>query len=343
MLSNLSLPLAIILFAVAAAAIAVLGTRMARIADVLADRTGLGEAMAGAILLGATTSASGAIASITAASGGDVDLAYANSLGGIAAQTAFLGIADIAFRKANLEHAAASVENITQAVMLVLMLSVPLLATMLPQVTVAGVHPASIFLIVLYVVGVRLARLDRESPMWRPRETTETRLDVPDEESDRGPSTAALFAGFALTVVVVGVAGWVVARTGLVIAARTGISESVVGALMTATATSLPELVTTLAAVRRGALQMAVGGIIGGNTFDVLFLSASDIAYRDGSLYGAIDTSALFWAVVGVLMTAVLILGLIRREQHGPGNIGVESVSILAIYCGAVLAAAFAF
>ena len=88
---------------------------------------------------------------------------------------------------------------------------------------------------------------------------------------------------------------------------------------------------------------MAVGGIIGGNTFDVLFLSASDIAYRDGSLYGAIDTSALFWAVVGVLMTAVLILGLIRREQHGPGNIGVESVSILAIYCGAVLAAAFAF
>ena len=115
MLSDLSLPLAIALFAVAAATIAVIGTRMARIADVLADRTGLGEAMAGAILLGATTS-------ITAAAGGDVDLAYANSLGGIAAQTAFLGIADIAFRKANLEHAAASVENITQAVMLVLML-----------------------------------------------------------------------------------------------------------------------------------------------------------------------------------------------------------------------------
>ena len=52
--------------------------------------------------------------------------------------------------------------------------------------------------------------------------------------------------------------------------------------LMTAVATSLPELVTTLAAVRRGAAQLAVGGIIGGNAFDVLFLSASDVAYRDG-------------------------------------------------------------
>jgi cation:H+ antiporter len=43
------------------------------------------------------------------------------------------------------------------------------------------------------------------------------------------------------------------------------------------------ELVTTIAAVRRGALQLAVGGIIGGNTFDTLFLTAADVSYREGS------------------------------------------------------------
>ena len=69
-----------------------------------------------------------------------------------------------------------------------------------------------------------------------------------------------------------GVAGWGIAKTGAVIAEGAGISQSVVGALFTAVVTSLPELITTVAAVRRGAVTLAVGGIIGGNTFDVLFL-----------------------------------------------------------------------
>ena len=341
MFSDFSFPAVLLVFALAALVIAVVGTRMANLADVLADRTGLGEAVAGAVLLGATTSASGSITSITAAAGGNVDLAYSNSLGGIAAQTAFLAIADIVHRRANLEHAAASVENLTQGVMLILLLTVPLIAFMLPQVTILGVHPASFVLVAMYILGVRLARLDRDNPMWKPQETQATRFDVPEPESDDGPATPWLFARFAVYVTIVGVAGWVIALSGLEIAGRTGIAQSVVGALMTATVTSLPELVTTIAAVRRGALQMAVGGIIGGNTFDVLFLSASDVAYRDGSLYDAIDTGSRFWAVVGIVVTAILVLGLIRREQHGPANIGVESMAILLVYAASVGATAF--
>ncbi|MEQ8919231.1 MAG: sodium:calcium antiporter, partial [Roseovarius sp.] len=108
------------------------------------------------------------------------------------------------------------------------------------------------------------------------------------------------------------------------------------GALMTAVVTSLPELVTTLAAVRRGALQLAVGGIIGGNSFDVLFLTLSDFGYREGSLYHAIGQGDLFWLIVGQAMTAILLLGLIVRERQGPGGIGWESVLMLSIYGGAV-------
>ncbi|MEO2040107.1 MAG: sodium:calcium antiporter, partial [Martelella sp.] len=102
-----------------------------------------------------------------------------------------------------------------------------------------------------------------------------------------------------------------------------------VGALMTAVVTSLPELVTTLAAVRRGALQLAVGGIIGGNTFDTLFLTLSDLAYRDGSLYHAIGKDDLIWLAVGLSATAILLLGLIVRQKAGPGRIGFESAGIL--------------
>ncbi len=338
---SLSLLPAIGVFAVAAFVILVVGTRLTTLADVLADRTGLGEAVTGAVLLGATTSLSGTVTSVTSAYAGNVDLSYANALGGIAAQTAFLAIADMVYRRANLEHAAASAANLSQASLLILLLCVPLIAAILPPVTVFAIHPASIVLVAVYVVGVRLAMRDREEPMWEPKDTRETRTDTPDEDSFAGPTTGGLWVRFAVYLVLIGCAGWVVARTGAVIADRSGLSGSVVGALMTATVTSLPELVTTVAAVRRGALQLAVGGIIGGNTFDVLFLSISDVAYRDGSIYNAIGDDARMWAIVGILMTSILLLGLIRRERHGPGNIGVESASLLLVYVGAAVAAFF--
>ncbi len=333
-----SLLTSLILFGLASAVILLIGLRLSKYADILADRTGMGEAIAGAVLLGAATSASGIVTSVSAAATGDINLAYSNSLGGIAAQTAFLAIADICYRRANLEHAAAEIVNVTQAALLCLLLTVPLIAYALPQVTFAGVHPASPILVALYIFGLRIAHQDRKAPMWVPKNTPETRTDEPEDESDKGPSTLTLFLAFGGMVILISLAGLVVARSGIAIAAATGIKQSVIGAVLTAVATSLPELVTTIAAVRRRALQLAVGGIIGGNMFDVLFLAASDVAYRDGSIYGGIEAGARFWALVGVAMTLVLLLGLIRREKAGPGRIGFESVSVLAIYGLALIA-----
>ena len=108
------------------------------------------------------------------------------------------------------------------------------------------------------------------------------------------------------------------------------------GALITAVITSLPELVTTLVAVRRGALQLAVGGIIGGNTFDTLFLVFSDVAYRDGGIFQAVGSTDLYWLATGMLMTAILLGGLILRQREGPARIGIESVLLMGIYACAV-------
>ena len=94
--------------------------------------------------------------------------------------------------------------------------------------------------------------------------------------------------------------------------------------------------------MRRGALTLALGDIIGGNTFDVLFLAFSDLLYRGGSIYHAVTANQTFWMVLSLLMAAVLLLGLIRREEHGIGNIGFESVLVLALYLGSVSLQLFA-
>jgi cation:H+ antiporter len=141
---------------------------------------------------------------------------------------------------------------------------------------------------------------------------------------------------FLLLAALVAGAGWLIARTGLSIATRTGLGEGFVGTLFTAVTTSIPECVIAIAAVRRGALTLAVADIIGGNTFDVLFLAFSDILYRGGSIYHAVTTVQSFWLVLSLLMAAVLLLGLIRREEHGIANIGFESMMVLALYLGGV-------
>ena len=65
--------------------------------------------------------------------------------------------------------------------------------------------------------------------------------------------------------------------------------------------------------------------------------SSSDIAYRDGSIYHAVSGDTLLWVALSVAMTAVLLLGLIRRQKQGIGNIGFESATLFGLYGAGIL------
>lgn len=319
-------------FVASALVIGIFGSMMTRIADKLADVTGLGEALMGAIFLGGSTSLPGITTSVTAAAGGHAELAISNAIGGIAAQTVFLAVADIAYRKVNLEHAAASVANLMQGALLTVLLSIAILAMAGPQVTILSIHPISVIMIAGYVFGLHLVSKAQTEWMWRPRKTRETRIDEASHIKMTRVQVFFLWLKFFLLAVAVALAGYLVAKTGVSISQKAGISETVVGAMFTAIATSLPELVTSVAAVRQGALTLAVGGVIGGNCFDVLFVAFSDFAYRQGSVYEALSNHQLFIISLTILLTGVLLLGLLRREKHGIANIGFESFLIIVIY-----------
>ncbi|MDV6316695.1 sodium:calcium antiporter [Idiomarina sp. HP20-50] len=325
----------LVAFGLCALVIAIAGTRITRIVDQLADRTGIGEAAAGAVLLGATTSIGGSVLSVTAAWNGNAELAISNALGGIAVQTFFLAVADMVYRRANLEHAAASVPNLMQNALLITLLALILITPLLPNITIWGLHPSTPLLFIVYVYGIRLVHGARNTPMWAPTKTRETREDKPDD-IHLMPSMARLTTEFFVLFAVLGFAGYMLEPSATVIAAETGLTQTIVGVMLTAISTSIPELVTSVAAVRRGALTLAVGGIIGGNAFDTLFTAASDIAYRKGSIYHTMTDGTLFWVCLTLLMSAILMMGLIRREREGPARIGLESVLITVLYVGGV-------
>ena len=335
--STWPLQLSLILFVVSAAVIGVCGVMLTHRTERLAADTGLGQAIMGAVFLGAVTSLAGLMTSVTAAFEGHAQLSVSNAVGGSAVQTTFLALADALYRQANLEHAAASEANLVQAALLVVLLGIALLAGSSPPLTVWGVHPVSLALVAAYVFGIRLIAGARHEPMGRPKRTRETEAPERQGKARNRREYWLLWASFALLAATVALAGWVIAKAGTSISVHTGLSEGLVGTLFTATSTSLPEAVIAIAAVRRGALTLAVGDIIGGNTFDVLFLAFSDVFYRSGSIYHAVTATQTFWLSLSLLMAAVLLLGLLRREKHGIGNIGFESFLVLSLYGAGVL------
>lgn len=327
------------LLALAAGVITWSGMRLARLGDELADRTGLGEAITGTIFLGFTTALPGLAASVTAALEGHAALAIANAIGGIAIQTTFLAVADLVHTKANLEHAAASVANMIQTTILVALLALVLLGLTGPDLTLGHVHPMTFVLLAAAGAGFWLVYRSSSRPMWHPRVTTATVEDVP-EESHLRKDLGKLLAGFVGSAAVVTVAGATVAHTSGNLAEQTGMTETLAGALLSGIATSLPELVTTVAAVRRGALTLAVSDIVGGNFFDVLFVFAADLVYFRGSLYHApgVGLREMFLTGLAMALNVVLLLGLLYRQRAGPANIGFESVLMLLIYLAGFLA-----
>lgn len=328
---NWSVWVSVAIFCMCTLVIAIVGTRLARVVDQLADRLGIGEALAGAVILGAATSLSGAVLSVTAAWRGHPELAISNAVGGIAVQTFFLALADLVYRRANLEHAAASVPNMLQNSLLMSLLALILFAPLSPDVAIWGVHPVTPILFGMYIYGISLVRNARLQPMWRPSFTRETREDVPDD-TEVMPPVSRLVTEFALLTASLALAGGLMEPTANRIATASGLSLTAIGVLFTAVSTSIPELVTSIAAVRRGALTLAVGGIVGGNAFDTLFMAASDVAYRDGSIYHAMQDSSRFWVALTLLMSGILMMGLIRRQEQGIARIGFESFAIIVLY-----------
>ena len=324
------------LFACCTVAIGVFGSRLTKIADQLADRAGLGEALVGGVLMGAVTSLSGSVLSVSAALNDMPVLSLSNALGGMAAQMAFLAVADICYRGTNLEHAAASNENILQGAILTCVLSILMMSKYSPEWTIWSVHPGTPLMIGAYVYGMYLVKRAKERPMWKPRQTRETMEDEPDTENT-GLSLKRLWLSFSILGLILGITGWTMQKAASNIVSMGGVEEAVMGMLFTSTTTSLPELVTSIAAVRRGALTLAVSGIIGGNAYDALFAAFSDVAYRDGSIYHTLTPTLSFWIGVNLLMSGALIMGLLVRQKKGIANIGFESVLVLASYAVGVV------
>lgn len=324
----------VVLFLVASVIIWGSGTRLEKLAATLSERTGLGEAFTGMLLLAAATSLPELATTITAVVIlKNPTLAVHNLLGGVALQTLIIAIADLAQRRRGaLTSFDPKVSLLTQGVGLILLLQVAIAGIAAKGVPVVFATSGWLLLVLLAYLGTVFLVQRARKPQWKP--TSEHKPDprplaaeVSDDRSTRKLWVA--FAGLSLLVLAGGV---LATHTAEGLASQTGLGDAFLGATLLAAATSLPEVSTTLSAARNGRFTAAISNVFGSNAFDVTLLLLADLLHRESSVLAHAGPTAIFTATVGSAMTCIYVWGMIEREDRTVLRLGWDSVVVTLVY-----------
>jgi cation:H+ antiporter len=343
MFNSLSLPILLLIFGVAAAAIWIAGIQLSNTTDVLSSRLGLGEALGGLILLAIATNLPEIAITASAALQHNLGIATGNILGGIAIQTVVLVILDVfgVRGKYPLTYWAASLTLVLEGVLVIAVLIVAIMCTQLPPTVIFGrVTPGGLLITLLWIIGLWLIGKARTALPWHEQG------EAPNsQEADRGVSQqinaqkakekkvslGRTVIVFAIACLVTLGAGVVIEQSGDAIAQHIGLSGVLFGATFLAAATSLPELSTGLASVKLQDYQLAFSDIFGGNAFlPVLFLLATLLSGQ--AVLPRASKTDIYISGLGILLTTVYIYGLIFRPSRRVLRMGIDSLVVLVLY-----------
>lgn len=293
-------------FVFSAALLVVAATKLAEFGDVIAIRTKLGRLFIGTILLAGATSLPEFLTIINSFQQGSVNLAAGNLFGSNMFNMFMLAMLDIGFRNARIlrviyNRHAQSGAAASLLIALVLMFMVADL-----EVSIGWVGFDSIFIILAYVGLIFMLR--KSSPRSAVLEE-----DEPDESM---PPLWVGLIGFGLAaLLLVIVSPWLV-ESSLAIAEVTGLSNGFIGTTLVGIVTSLPELMTTIAAARIGAYDLAVGNLFGSNMFNMFAIGVADLFLTEGRFLSLIDPVFLLAGLSGLVMTLLGMIGNIARIER---------------------------
>jgi cation:H+ antiporter len=316
-------------FLAAAALIVLAGTRLSRYGDEIAARTGLGGALIGLVLLATVTSLPELVVSATSTAAiGSPDLALGGLLGSNTFNLAIIVLLDILYRQGPLlarVHPGHLLSAGLGVVFIGIVSALILFYEHGGHFEIAGIGLSSFVFVAVYVLSARLIFVTERR---RRRAATEARTeDLPASSSRLVYAKTAAAAGLIV------IAGIWLAKTGETIAVQTGWGESFVGNLLLAAATSLPEAVVSIGALRLGAVDMAISNLLGSNLFNMVIIAVCDALYRKGPILAEVSPTGIMAGLTAMAMTGVVIAALVVREdKKSTWRIGSEAAALLVIY-----------
>lgn len=326
------------LFAVAAITVWIFGTRITARVDELADRTGLDRAFAGMLLLGGITSLPEVSAVVTSAASGNAPMAVNNLLGSVSINIVLIAVADAVIGRAAITSEVASPATLMQGTLGILATLILATGILAGEVAIFGVGAWSSALVVFCISAFWLSSRYAKRAPWQVVDPPTGETGEGQTESSEGRAIRPLIVSIVLAGTIILIAGYVLSRSAETIAEATGLGSGLVGLVLVGFATSLPELSTITEAVRRRRYEMALGDVFGTNLLTFALIFVADLAYREGPVLATAGRFEAVAALLGALLAAVFVIGLLERDDRTVLRMGYDSlVAILAFAGGLVL------
>lgn len=316
-------------FALCAALIGLAGYQLSRYGDVIAEKTGVGGTWIGMILLATVTSlpelATG-ISSVTAAHAPNI--ALGDALGSCVFNLIILVILDFLHREESI-YTRASQGHILSAGFGIILIGFVgfnlLLGEKAENFSIGHVGIYTPVIVLLYAIAMRTVFL------YEQRQIAAYAREVASRYPDVTLKQAV--SRYALAALIVASAGIWLPFIGKEMAHVMGWNHTFVGTLFIAFATSVPELAVTLAALRIGALDMAIGNLLGSNLFAILIIAVDDLFFLKGPILSHVSQHHAVSALSAVMMSGVAIVGLLYRPTARIfKTVGWISLLLFSIY-----------
>ena len=306
------------------------GTRLARHGDAIAARTRLGGLWVGAVFVAVATSLPELVTDVAAIRMGAADVAVGDLFGSNMANMLILAVVSLV-PGSDLFRAVAIDNALSASLAIALTAAAAMFALARPDTTLLGVELAPLVLALAYLAGIRA--VFRHSVLARVATTVEeTAAADGGASSEPAPSGRAAVRGFLFAAAMIVLAAPPFAHFAKELAAATGLATSFVGTTLVALTTSLPELVTSFAALRLRAYDLVVGNLFGSNAFNMALFLALSLAHPGAPLFAGLAPVHALSALASIVLMGIGLAAIVYRARRETSALEPASVLMIVVY-----------
>ncbi len=299
-------------FIICAGLIGFAGPELSRSGDIIAEKTGLSHNWIGLVLLATVTSLPELITGLSSVTVANVpNIAVGDVMGSCVFNLAIIIILDLLHREEPILLRVHQGHILAAGFGIMLIGFAGMSVTLADRQFVFSVGHVGLYspiIVGLYLIAVRTVfRYERDQREEFVEEVAAQYADITLRTAVR-----RYLVGAAVLVA----AGVWLPFVGSDLADAMGWKKTFVGTLLVAGATSLPELVVTIAALRIGALNMAIANLLGSNLFDILVLAIDDFAFLKGPILSHVSPVHAVSAFSAVIMTGIVVVGILYRAKR---------------------------
>jgi cation:H+ antiporter len=312
------------------------GTRLTGYVDAVSEKTGLGQAFVGMLLLGGITSLPELANAITSAVTGNPALAVNNLLGSAAINIVLLAIADAVVGRDALTSAVAKPSTMMMGTLCLLVLAMVAIAITVGDVAVVGIGIWGFSLCALSIGAFWLcAGYDDRAP-WAVKDKPDPE-EAALENATAEHSLRTLLIKTAIAGAVIFFAGYALSQTGDALAEQTGLGTGMVGFVLIGTSTSMPELSSIFAAIRLHRYEMAFGQILGTNFINLSLILVVDLFFTGGPVVNELGRFEVVSSLLGAILIGVFLVGLLERRNRTVFRMGYDSLGVMVLFAGGLV------